>query len=411
MLLRSVRRQRAPGHAAHRCCRQVGPVGAGCHRRAVVRRGPGSRSRRRTLHGRGHDRSVRWSGEPAGGARLHRLPRRPRRRGRRVPGLDRAADPGRRRLRGRPLPPAGAGQPGLAGHRPLVPAAGRHPGRPHSRQVRHRLGAQPGRQRARRRHRHGHGHRRQGRGSFAAVLGGAALLLLAAFAPWALFRLLPFLEAGAVAHLEGLSQRARRAATVPTRGLAQTALRAATSSALGGGPGCFSVRVWVRVRAGPTGAAGSADRPAGPLPDRPVRRQAARDRGWASGRGSGGGLRPNTARRARDGADVSGVGPLSGPGAGIPRWRARRRDVRGPWPLAARRVRGRVPIRPGAPSRAASNAGATAPIPAAATVGGAPAPSSAGPPERRPVRFVAGSRTGPVAPTDRCPTRRRARTR
>ncbi|MBV8464213.1 MAG: hypothetical protein JO368_13025, partial [Acidimicrobiales bacterium] len=62
-------------------------------------------------------------------------------------------------------------------------------------------------------------------GGFAPVLGGAALLLLAALAPWALFRLLPFLEAGAVAHLEGLSQRARQTARLPTRGVAQTALR------------------------------------------------------------------------------------------------------------------------------------------------------------------------------------------
>ena len=58
----------------------------------------------------------------------------------------------------------------------------------------------------------------QGGGSFAAVIGGAALLLLASLAPWALFRLLPFLEAGAVAHLEGLSQRARHAAQVPHAG-------------------------------------------------------------------------------------------------------------------------------------------------------------------------------------------------
>ena len=41
-----------------------------------------------------------------------------------------------------------------------------------------------------------------GGGGFAAVLAGAALLLLAAFAPWALFRLLPFVEAGAGGHLE-----------------------------------------------------------------------------------------------------------------------------------------------------------------------------------------------------------------
>jgi hypothetical protein len=77
----------------------------------------------------------------------------------------------------------------------------------------------------------------QGGGGFSDVLGGAALLLLAALAPWALFRLLPFLEAGAVAHLEGLSQRSRQAAKVPMRGLAQTALRVAATSAMGGPAG------------------------------------------------------------------------------------------------------------------------------------------------------------------------------
>jgi len=42
-----------------------------------------------------------------------------------------------------------------------------------------------------------------GGGGFTAVLGGAALLMLSAFAPWALFRLIPFLEAGAVAISKG----------------------------------------------------------------------------------------------------------------------------------------------------------------------------------------------------------------
>jgi hypothetical protein len=73
-------------------------------------------------------------------------------------------------------------------------------------------------------------------GGFASVLGGAALLLLAALAPWSLFRLLPFLEAGAVGHLEGLSQRARHLAAAPVTGLANVALRAATAGSLATGP-------------------------------------------------------------------------------------------------------------------------------------------------------------------------------
>ena len=70
---------------------------------------------------------------------------------------------------------------------------------------------------------------------FASVLGGAALLLLAGLAPWSLFRLLPFLEAGAVGHLEGLSQRARRGAAAPATGLANVALRAASAGSMASG--------------------------------------------------------------------------------------------------------------------------------------------------------------------------------
>ena len=73
-------------------------------------------------------------------------------------------------------------------------------------------------------------------GGFASVLGGAALLLLASLAPWSLFRLLPFLEAGAVGHLEGLSQRARHLASVPVTGLANVALRAAAVGSMATGP-------------------------------------------------------------------------------------------------------------------------------------------------------------------------------
>ncbi|MGH9087004.1 MAG: hypothetical protein ACRDYZ_02685 [Acidimicrobiales bacterium] len=47
---------------------------------------------------------------------------------------------------------------------------------------------------------------------FSAVLAGGALLLLAAFAPFALLRLVPAIEAGAVHQLEGARQRVRHAA-------------------------------------------------------------------------------------------------------------------------------------------------------------------------------------------------------
>jgi hypothetical protein len=78
-------------------------------------------------------------------------------------------------------------------------------------------------------------------GGFASVLAGAALLLLAAFAPWSLFRILPFLEAGAVGHLEGLTQRARHQAEAPVKGLANVALRAAAAGSMAAAVGAVGV--------------------------------------------------------------------------------------------------------------------------------------------------------------------------
>jgi len=78
-------------------------------------------------------------------------------------------------------------------------------------------------------------------GGFASVLAGAALLLMAAFAPWSLFRLLPFLEAGAVGHLEGLTHRARHRASAPARDLANVAMQAATGRSMASGLGAVGV--------------------------------------------------------------------------------------------------------------------------------------------------------------------------
>jgi hypothetical protein len=57
---------------------------------------------------------------------------------------------------------------------------------------------------------------------------------LAAFAPWALFRLLPFLEAGAVGHLEGAGRRSSQSALGPPKTRAQRALRVSADTATGG---------------------------------------------------------------------------------------------------------------------------------------------------------------------------------
>ncbi|HEX4244464.1 MAG TPA: hypothetical protein VHY77_02765 [Acidimicrobiales bacterium] len=70
-------------------------------------------------------------------------------------------------------------------------------------------------------------------GGFSAVLGGAALLFLAAAAPWALFRMLPFAEAAAISHLEGVGRRSVQSVSGPTKGLATTALRSAGTGGSG----------------------------------------------------------------------------------------------------------------------------------------------------------------------------------
>ena len=72
-------------------------------------------------------------------------------------------------------------------------------------------------------------------GGFSSVLGGAALLFLAAAAPWALFRLLPFAEAAAISHLEGVGHRSVQSVSGPTKGLATSALKSAGTGGAGGG--------------------------------------------------------------------------------------------------------------------------------------------------------------------------------
>jgi hypothetical protein len=136
-------------------------------------------------------------------------------------------------------------------------------------------------------------------GGFGAVLGGAALLLLAALAPWALFRLLPFVEAGAAGHLEGVSRRAHQAVAAPVRGLAQVAIRTAMAGeALGAGAGAVGGLSGTVARAGGSGPSGPtgglAPTRSGPFEDTP-------DPGPSS-------------------AETTGVGTAESPGHSIPSW-------------------------------------------------------------------------------------------
>ncbi len=149
-------------------------------------------------------------------------------------------------------------------------------------------------------------------GGFGAVLGGAALLLLAALSPWALFRLLPFVETGAVSHLEAVGRRAHQAMATPVRGLAQVAMRASVAGGAagvaGGVPAGVGAGLGGAVAGEGGGLAGVGRRtpgsrrargagppfPTDPSPDRP-------DPGPSS-------------------VETSGVGTTEPPGHAIPTW-------------------------------------------------------------------------------------------
>jgi hypothetical protein len=65
---------------------------------------------------------------------------------------------------------------------------------------------------------------------FASVLAGGALLVLSTFVPFAILRLIPMVEAGAVGHLEGARQRGMAPLTAMPRTAASYALREATAA-------------------------------------------------------------------------------------------------------------------------------------------------------------------------------------
>jgi hypothetical protein len=179
-------------------------------------------------------------------------------------------------------------------------------------------------------------------GGFAAVLGGAALLLFAAFAPWALFRLLPFLEAGAVGHLESVSHRARNRSSAPVKGLAQVAIRATTGSLSGGASGSMGGFLGGSVAGagagsgsgsgsgGPGSGSGSGGPGSGSGGPGPAGSSGpsglgggVRSSGWVEGAegGPGGdgpqGTRPDPGPSS---AESTGVGTTESPGHGIPAW-------------------------------------------------------------------------------------------
>ena len=104
---------------------------------------------------------------------------------------------------------------------------------------------------------------------FSAVLAGGALLVIATFVPFAILRMIPAFEAGAVGHLEGLRQRSTGAATRVAKTAAQHAL----------GEGLQSVAS-ARLLASAEGALGNS----GPSEEEQwaeARAKGNRDNGWA----------------------------------------------------------------------------------------------------------------------------------
>jgi hypothetical protein len=94
---------------------------------------------------------------------------------------------------------------------------------------------------------------------FSSVLAGGALLLMATFVPFAILRMIPAVEAGAVAHLDGLRQRG-------TAAVSRTA-RSAASHALHEGLGALGdARLTAGTAAGVAGGLG-ADGGTEPDPD------------------------------------------------------------------------------------------------------------------------------------------------
>ena len=86
---------------------------------------------------------------------------------------------------------------------------------------------------------------------FSAVLAGGALLVMATFVPFAILRMIPAVEAGAVGHLDGLRARGTAAVTRPARSAASFALH-------GGLEALGDARLMAQTEGGPRGVAGRA---------------------------------------------------------------------------------------------------------------------------------------------------------
>ncbi len=256
--------------------------------------------------------------------------------------------------------------------------------------------------------------------SLVTVLAAAALLLLASLSPWAVLRLLPFAEAAAVAHLEGVGQRGVRTVLGAPRTLAHAALGAsalASATSSRAGPAALAGALAAAGPGSVDGSPGSPWSPDGPPAapgDAPADEagnggeQTSPDGAGASHRPGSHGVQPgSTWARA-------GVGAGLVPGGDVPLW--------APHPGASAALRdalagiagNHVPADAGTPARPPGPGspvlagrggtpppagGVTAPAPggageqgSAATPGGAPGTPAPG----GPTAWIAHDHLGPV---------------
>jgi len=115
---------------------------------------------------------------------------------------------------------------------------------------------------------------------FSAVLAGGALLVMATFVPFAILRMIPAVEAGAVGHLEGLRARGTAAVTRPARSAASHALH-------GGLEALGDARLMAQTEGGPALGPGGAGSGPGGLAGRGAASTAAAAPGSAGRRDEG----------------------------------------------------------------------------------------------------------------------------
>jgi type IV secretion system protein TrbL len=146
-------------------------------------------------------------------------------------------------------------------------------------------------------------------------LGGAALLLLAGFAPFALLRLVPLVEASVVGHLEGTSRRPVAAGMTST----QTVQRMVRNATAGAGAGPIAMAAAPAVDAAAAVVAMPARGDPGLMAGFPSSGQAPADRSRGGAGGGAGGDPISSSGSHSTAASGDAAGPLVSSAAGVER--------------------------------------------------------------------------------------------